>query len=335
MNQLEEAFRLLLEGKNKEKAYEFDEELKPFSPLILNTTFPNGFKIPHVAPYDGTTDPSSHLSTFNTVMRANNIGYELRCIIFKTTLTRPEKNWFDKFRRHSISSWDQLSKEFKKQVQAAKSIKHEASTLTNVRKQPGESLKSYLARFNIEAAQARNVDDNEHLMAVRAGVLPRSPLWDDMQRKHVRTITEFTTRAQRFVNVEEARLALKLTPPSSITTMTNINSATTSAMPSITQPLVDNSSKRKNNEGNNPEADGSKKKKGDKNFSIYTIYTKITDTQENIFVMNENQVPFRRPDAMRHQRTKRDSNKFYRFHRDLGHTNDECRQLKEEIEGLI
>ncbi|XP_062114531.1 uncharacterized protein LOC133825633 [Humulus lupulus] len=172
-------------------------------------------------------------------------------------------------------------------------------------------------------------------MAVRAGVLPGSPLWDDMQRKPVGTISEFTTRAKRFVIIEEARLALKLAPPPSITIATNVNLATTSATPSTTQPIRDTSFNRKKNEGNNLKADGGKKKKGDKHFSIYIVYTELTDTRENIFVMNGNQVSFRQPDVMRHQRTKRDSNKFCRFHKDVGHTTEECKQLKEEIEDLI
>ena len=46
-------------------------------------------------------------------------------------------------------------------------VRPEASTLTNVRQQQGESLKSYLTRFNIEVARACNVDDSGYLMAVK------------------------------------------------------------------------------------------------------------------------------------------------------------------------
>lgn len=38
---------------------------------------------------------------------------------------------------------------------------------------------------------------------------------------------------------------------------------------------------------------------------------------------------------MRGPKTKRDPNKYCRYHRDRGHTTDESRQLKDEIEGLI
>ena len=94
---------------------DYDEELELFAPHIWNTPFPPGFKLPHLSSYDGTTDPGSHLSTFNVVMRASNVNIELRCILFPTTLTGPAKSWFDKFKRHSITSWEQMSSEFKNQ----------------------------------------------------------------------------------------------------------------------------------------------------------------------------------------------------------------------------
>ena len=120
-----------------------------------------------------------------------------------------------------------------------------------------------------------------------------------------------------------------------ITTTTNVNSASTSADPTTSKPPGDNPSKRKKNEGNNLEAEGGTKKKGEIYFFVYKVYTELNESRENIYLANENQVPFRRPDPMRNQKSKKDSSKYCRFHRDTGHTTDECRQLKDEIEGLI
>ena len=58
--------------------YDSDEELEPFTPHISSTPFPHVFKIPHLSSYDYITDPTSHLSTFNVVMRATNVNIELR-----------------------------------------------------------------------------------------------------------------------------------------------------------------------------------------------------------------------------------------------------------------
>ena len=141
-------------------------------------------------------------------MRASNVNLELRCMLFPTTRMGPTKRWFNKFRGQSITSWDQLSSEFKKQFRATRTIKPEASSLANIIQKVGDTLKQYLTKFNIEAARAWGVDDSSHLLAIRAGILPSSPFWDDLQRNSVYTLAEFTKRAQRAVNLEEARLLL-------------------------------------------------------------------------------------------------------------------------------
>ena len=38
---------------------------------------------------------------------------------------------------------------------------------------------------------------------------------------------------------------------------------------------------------------------------------------------------------MRGDRSKKNQNKYYLFHRDIGHTTEECIALKDEIEKLI
>ena len=74
----------------KDKVENSDEELEPFAPHISNTLFPYGLKIPHVAPFDGNSDPYNHSSTFNTIMRASNVSNKLRCMLFPTGLINSE-----------------------------------------------------------------------------------------------------------------------------------------------------------------------------------------------------------------------------------------------------
>ena len=44
---------------------------------------------------------------------------------------------------------------------------------------------------------------------------------------------------------------------------------------------------------------------------------------------------FKRPDLLRGDRSKRNQNKYCRYHKDVGHTTEECIMLKDEIEKLI
>lgn len=92
-------------------------------------------------------------------------------------------------------------------------------------------------------------------------------------------------------------------------------------------------SKRKNDHSLR---DWNKKKKGDNQYvPLYQVHTELNQPREQIFLANEKNVPFRRVDPLRGPKNRRDLNKYCRYHRDRGHTTDECRQLKDEIEGMI
>ncbi|XP_030505058.1 uncharacterized protein LOC115720033 [Cannabis sativa] len=68
---------------------------------------------------------------------------------------------------------------------------------------------------------------------------------------------------------------------------------------------------------------------------VYAIYTELNETRENIYLAHEQKVAFGKPEPIRNSRSKRDPNKYCKFHKDIGYTTDKCRQLKDEIESLI
>ncbi|KAF4379513.1 hypothetical protein G4B88_018209 [Cannabis sativa] len=85
-----------------------------------------------------------HISDFNTLIHAHQVVDDLKCVLFPITLTRAAKTWFMKFKRNSITSWDQLSCDFKKEFCTAKARILKCSFFNNVKQQPGESLKDHL-----------------------------------------------------------------------------------------------------------------------------------------------------------------------------------------------
>lgn len=161
------------------------------------------------------------------------------------------------------------------------------------------------------------MDDSSHLMAIQAGILPASPFRDDLKRKLVYTLAVFTKRAQHAVNLEEARLLLN-NPDASTSTTKN------PSMSSGQQQQGQEGSKRKND---NP--------RDNRYASLYHVQSKLNESRERIYITHEKTDPFQRVESLKGNCAKRDMMNYCRYHKDHGHITEECRPLKEEIEGLI
>ena len=185
-----------------------EEEGEPCAPHIVDAPLPQGFKMPTIVPYDGSSDPADHLSKFNRLMSVHRVSEDAKCHVFPITLTGAADEWFKKHRPGSIHSWHQLSSSFRRQFIAARKISFEVNALANIKQGPFETLKAYLKRFKDEAARTKRVDDGQQLMALQAGIRAGSPLWDDLQRRGCHRLDDFIRRAQEYINWEEAQIGV-------------------------------------------------------------------------------------------------------------------------------
>ena len=67
----------------------------------------------------------------------------------------------------------------------------------------------------------------------------------------------------------------------------------------------------------------------------FTNYTTLSANRAEIYLASHQEVPYRKPSPIRKEMSKRDLNKFCRFHGDYGHDTNECNHLKDEIEFLL
>lgn len=81
--------------------------------------------------------------------------------------------------------------------------------LSRVYQGPNESLKDWIASFGEQVATIEGITDEVALMEALVSIKKDIPYNIDLDRIPPQTYQEFLTRAQRFINAEEAKKILK------------------------------------------------------------------------------------------------------------------------------
>ena len=103
----------------------------------------------------------------------------------------------------------------------------------------------------------------------------------------------------------------------------------------------DNGKKRKNGDHRpSPDKTNNKPKALDQrvqrpHLGKFMNYTDLVSSREDIFMVAKQTKVFKRPDPLHGDRSKRNQNKYCRYHKDVSHTTEECITLRDKIEKLI
>ena len=111
----------VIRDKGKEKEDGEDDDLRkpfkettrsPFTNRIVQFSAP-GYTMPlNMKLYDGTTDPTEHLTRFSGAGQHGDWPMPIWCRMFQQTLDGTAGGWFDRLEPGSIDSWGELSKQF-------------------------------------------------------------------------------------------------------------------------------------------------------------------------------------------------------------------------------
>uniref|UniRef100_A0A2N9H5N1 Integrase catalytic domain-containing protein n=1 Tax=Fagus sylvatica TaxID=28930 RepID=A0A2N9H5N1_FAGSY len=123
----------------------------PFIPSIADFPLPSRFKVPLLENFDGTKDPFDYLEAFKTIMQLQAVPEEVMCRAFPLGLRGSARVWFNKLESESIGSFVQLSRAFIDHFIGSQRRGRPPTHLLSVKQMEGESLRTFVHRFNGEA----------------------------------------------------------------------------------------------------------------------------------------------------------------------------------------
>uniref|UniRef100_A0A2N9HBH6 RNA-directed DNA polymerase n=1 Tax=Fagus sylvatica TaxID=28930 RepID=A0A2N9HBH6_FAGSY len=267
----------------------------PFTKRIDEYPLPAKFKVPQLETFDGFKDPLDYLDSFRTIMRLHGVSDEIMCRTFPTNLRGSARTWFNQLETGSIDTFAQLSRAFIDNFIGGRRSARPANYLLNIRQREGESLRSYVQRFNKEAVQIDEPNEYVALTAFNAGLLKGDFLFQ-LCKDPPKSMSELMYEAQKFINAEDAFEAR------------------------------DEFLSRKRKE---PEDSTIR-------FVQEQVFqARLSKGREEEHKLIQDNPDIKWPGKLRSDPTKRSKDLYCRFHRDHGHTTEDCFALKQQIEALI
>ncbi|RDX95699.1 hypothetical protein CR513_21741, partial [Mucuna pruriens] len=176
----------------------------PFCEEIDEVRIPPHFREILVDPFDGTQDPHAHLQAFQTQMYISGGDDKLSCKLFPGTLRGVALQWIMNLPPRSIYSFNDLANVFRSQFAANKPKRLEVADLFDIKQAGGESLKSYMARFNDATVKVDDPDQKFFVKAFQKG-LRVGPFSDTLALQRPVNMEEIRLRAEKHIEMEENR----------------------------------------------------------------------------------------------------------------------------------
>ena len=187
-------------------------------------------------------------------------------------------------------------------------------TLASIKQRAGESIKDFLLRFNVTVTYVDRPDPSMILMAAMAGVGEGTEFKDSLARDPPQDLGEFYHEAERFIRLEESRAERR-----------EINVVQGEG----TAREQSGADKRKRKQDDGRDGPDKRKKFQEPRFRQYMD---LMASLERIYTETRGQLPYRKPPIRDPTERERRTGKYCLFHELDGHTTDECRHLKDEVE---
>uniref|UniRef100_A0A2N9GP39 Uncharacterized protein n=1 Tax=Fagus sylvatica TaxID=28930 RepID=A0A2N9GP39_FAGSY len=280
----------------------------PFTKRIDEYPLPAKFKVPQLETFDGFKDPLDYLDSFRTIMRLHGVSDEIMCRTFPTNLRGSARTWFNQLETGSIDTFAQLSRAFIDNFIGGRRSVRPANYLLNIRQREGESLRSYVQRFNKEAVQIDEPNEYVALTAFNAGLLKGDFLFQ-LCKDPPKSMSELMYEAQKFINAEDAFQA---------------RDEFLSRKRKEPEDRRFDSSRNKSSRQDYPKAERKNISSSNRREERPSSFTPLNMSIDQVLLQIQDNPDIKWPGKLRSDPTKRSKDLYCRFHRDHGHTTEDC-----------
>ncbi|XP_057790986.1 uncharacterized protein LOC131008104 [Salvia miltiorrhiza] len=148
------------------------------------------------------------MARFEGLAALHQYGDGIKCRIFAMTLSGMAQRWFHNLRSNSIQTYGDLHLMFMRQFASAKRVGKTPISLMDIRQEPQETLREYVARFNTIALDIAEVESQIKWYAFARG-LKQGPLFEALQIKPPTSFEDIMTITPGYLQLEDAKMARK------------------------------------------------------------------------------------------------------------------------------
>jgi len=277
----------------------------PFTDFIANTPFPAQWEPFTLDRYTGEIDPDEHLKVYITHVALYTSQDAVFCKAFPTTLKGPALEWFTTFPPYSIDNFDVLSHMFSTHFAGSRPHQTTTISLLGIRQEQGEPLKAFTDRFNKAALRTPHLNQ-EMILQCMALTLQPGPFANNVYLHPPAFMHELKLCAADYVRMEEMQ---------TLHTKFCSDYVATIANPTLQPPRLDT----RLHEPRQPH---------------FTRYAPLTVTCFRILdeALQADLIP---PPRKTTTPPNADMTKYCRYHRNHGHTTEDCKTLQDKIEELV
>ena len=295
----------------------------PFSQKIMQEPVPPTFELPQLESYDGTSDPVDHLGAFRAMMLLHGASDAVLCRAFPSTLKGAARNWYSALKPNTIFSFDQMSSRFAAHFISSRRPSRGSDSLMSVKQKQGESIRTYVTRFNAAALEVRDLDQSVAMAALKGG-LQKNNLLFSLEKKYPRDFADLLARAERYARAEEA---FKLKDEELV------RKDRLADEEELGEARLHSQTPYESRRARTPRTRPDKEARRSPPPGRFRRYAPLNAPRTQILTEVKHQLP--RPEGLRSPPNKRDRNKYCLYHHDHGHDTEGCIQLRDEIEELV